>query len=143
MLLFFFLGILFGWNWAGTPRRRSLPTCSRVSDIPATYHAEAGNPGIRVPDKTDRKDRQSAQRAQENAIAAGNPDIRVSEKHKKRKRTAHAQRRKRTLKKKQRRVLRDRTAGQTREPPTPTLGKKSQQTPEITPRTWLKQVRPA
>ncbi|KAJ1199174.1 hypothetical protein NDU88_003012 [Pleurodeles waltl] len=55
-----------------------MAVCSRVSDIPATYHAEAGNPDIRVPENIDREDGQSVQRTQEeDAIAAGNPDIRV------------------------------------------------------------------
>ncbi|KAJ1194309.1 hypothetical protein NDU88_003598 [Pleurodeles waltl] len=54
--------------------------CSRASEFPATYRAEAGNPDIRVPENTNREDGQSARRAQEeDAIEAGNPDSRVPE----------------------------------------------------------------
>ncbi|KAJ1082702.1 hypothetical protein NDU88_002867 [Pleurodeles waltl] len=53
---------------------------NRVSEVPATYCAEAGNPDIQVPETPNREDGQRARRAEEEEAAeAGNPDIRVPE----------------------------------------------------------------
>ncbi|KAJ1160506.1 hypothetical protein NDU88_001008 [Pleurodeles waltl] len=52
--------------------------CSRVSEIPATHCADAGNPDIRVPENTNSEYGQSARRVEEgDAAEAGNTDIRV------------------------------------------------------------------
>ncbi|KAJ1147062.1 hypothetical protein NDU88_013309 [Pleurodeles waltl] len=115
--------------------RSKVTLCSRVSDIRATCHDDAGNLDIRVPENLNRENRQRARCAQEvDALASGNPVIRVPEKLKgENGLSAGTQKERRTAKGEERDTRGKETAEETRGPPTHTSERDSRMKIGATP----------